>query len=275
MNEARRTRRQAAATRDGAARVLLVAVLALGSLVVSGAARAQPAIVDGGLVFCAVDSDCGNPYLACVPTTFSLCRDAHADASIYAPYPVFADAAICPAESQDVLDVCVPRYQLPCHADSDCGPAGFTCDLDAGSQCPSASCSAFLQCQPQNTPCTTDGDCPNGWSCEPAAGGGLPVGVDTPQVCYPPFGMFEGSAVGSLPPGDIGDTGMPGATPGVAADAASGIGPKSGDSERAGCSLASGDARGNEAWFVAAVCAFVAASRMHCRRQRRLARSTT
>jgi hypothetical protein len=171
-------------------------------------ARAQPVAIDGGLVFCASDSDCGNPYLACSPTSLSICRS---DPDASATNAALADAALCPAMSQEVLDVCVVRYQLPCDASASCGPAGFTCAA-SGTLCNSAGCMQEMRCQSQYTLCSSDSDCPAGWSCySPAGGGALPPDAGAqaaPKACYPPFAMFNGPAGGG---GGLAGPGGPGA----------------------------------------------------------------
>ena len=173
--------------------VTVVTFLTLGS----GAAKGQPvATGDAGPIFCSADSDCGNPYLACAPAQVFVCRDADA-ASVE---PGTADAAICPATSQETVNWCEPTYQLPCKTSADCGPAGFTCNPNAATECSSAGCMPIARCESQYTLCSSDSDCPVGWSCY-APAGGLPPPPDgdssmsgSPMACYPPFAMFNGSA---------------------------------------------------------------------------------
>ena len=51
---------------------------------------------------CATDVDCWNAFLACISVQ----------------------------DGQVTRGQCEARYQLPCQFDSDCGPAGFTCESD-------------------------------------------------------------------------------------------------------------------------------------------------
>jgi hypothetical protein len=61
--------------------------------------------------------------------------------------------------------------------DSDCGPAGFTCNAGVCAELPTTH------------PCAGDDDCPQGWSCYSPC----PCnGTDTePKGCYPPFAQFH------------------------------------------------------------------------------------
>ncbi len=110
---------------------------------------------------------------------------------------------------------CVPKYDVPCHVDSDCG-SGFTCVPDVVSSCsgggvsssagggvvaptPTTCTSMTLstsRCSADVVNCAADGDCPSGWTCveEPQAvsniacaepvraedGGGAPIPVCDP-----------------------------------------------------------------------------------------------
>jgi hypothetical protein len=177
-------------------RTLAIATLVLAAT--PAVAHAQPALVDGGLPFCTSASDCGNPYLACAPTPLDVCRDADASSNATSN-PALADAAVCPATSREVLNLCVVRYQLTCDASASCGPAGFTCAA-SGTSCDSAGCVPLMRCQYQYTLCSSDSDCPAGWSCySPSGGLAAPPGSDAqgpPKACYPPFAMFNGPAGG-------------------------------------------------------------------------------
>jgi len=144
------------------------------------------------LIFCSSDSDCGNPYLACAPTRLNVCRDP--DASPGTEPAALADASVCPSRSWEVLDVCFVRYQLDCDSSASCGPAGFTCGTQ-GAACSGGACVPLTRCQHQYTLCSSDSDCPAGWSCysppeEPPAPPGAAV-QRPPMACYPPFAEFN------------------------------------------------------------------------------------
>ena len=97
---------------------------------------------DGGLPGspCVDDTGCGNPYLLCAGS------------------------------------VCAVRYLSLCSSNSDCGPAGFTCNQ--------FSCVAL----PTTSPCASNGDCPQGWSCYAPC----PCrNTDNAKGCYPPFLQFN------------------------------------------------------------------------------------
>jgi hypothetical protein len=145
--------------------VLTRALSAAGALLllaVASPARAQViASLDGGLSLCSSDSDCPNPYLTCAPTTLSVCRDA--DASAASLPPALLDAAVCPDQSPETLDLCVVRYELPCDSSASCGPAGFTCGVQ-GTSCSGGTCTPLVRCQSQYTLCASDSDCPSGAS---------------------------------------------------------------------------------------------------------------
>jgi hypothetical protein len=126
---------------------------------------------------CSLDSDCGNPFLACVSQTVSMCRDqnsASTDAgSGTMPGDIPSNLPLCPTVAQVTVKLCSVRYQLPCQVDSDCGPDGFTC---IGGQCS----------QSPLVTCASDGVCPQGWSCyAPCSGCGYS------KYCYPPFAAFS------------------------------------------------------------------------------------
>jgi hypothetical protein len=221
-------------------RQALVAVVATGSASICATARAQIASADGGSPLCAVDSDCGSPYLACAATPLDVCRPADADTTAY---PQLADAAICPAMSRGVLDICVVRYQLPCRVDSDCGPAGFTCNLDAGTLCKDGSCSTLTRCESHDTPCATNSECPAAWSCYSPIGGLQPSDASALKACYPPFAMFNGPAGAVWSPTQPVDSGS---SSRMAPDMPSGNAARAGG----GCDLASGRSNFSGAWLV-------------------------
>jgi hypothetical protein len=124
---------------------------------------------------CDRDSDCRNPYLACgaPTTTLTGCRDVDAGADPACPQvaAAFDNLPVCPATAPITHDVCNVRYQSPCVADTDCGPAGFTC--------------ASGRCQERQTAaCASASDCPTGWDCY------VPCecpGLRETKACEPPF----------------------------------------------------------------------------------------
>jgi hypothetical protein len=134
---------------------------------------------------CSYDGGCGNPFLVCAPSNGVACRDPDASA------PVSSGLPVCPMTAPVTLDLCAVRYDLPCRVDSDCGPAGFTCNRQAVSSCEGAAADTdcgYCDGQAQEGPCTGDGDCPAGWSCYspcPCA-----TSSATAMGCYPPFAAF-------------------------------------------------------------------------------------
>ena len=115
---------------------------------------------------CSVDSDCGSPFLACVPKT-----------------GVMSGSVIV------TLRFCTPRYQLPCNVDTDCGPDGFTCNHNpsGATPCPGADSgtTACGTCDDQGGLCSSEAECPAGWSCYSACWcNGQPASA---MGCYPPF----------------------------------------------------------------------------------------
>lgn len=130
---------------------------------------------------CSVDSDCGNAYLTCVPQTVYACRDPGADAGSGPS----KDLPICPTTAQVTENQCTVRYQLPCQVDSDCGPAGFTCDHS----CSNSGTSCGICSEDGPGPCSSDDQCPQGWSCyTPCPCGSTPF---TGGSCNPPFAIFN------------------------------------------------------------------------------------
>jgi hypothetical protein len=244
--------------RSMAARAALgVTVAALLTLGGSGVAEGQPfASGDAGPIFCSVASDCGNPYLTCAPAQVFVCRDADA-ASVE---PGIADAAICPATSPETVNWCEPTYQLPCKTSADCGPAGFTCNPNAGTDCSSAGCVPIARCESQYTLCSSDSDCPIGWSCYAPAALPPPPGGDSstsgwPTACYPPFAMFNGSegpAALNGPAGGLDGASEGGSNETVDAGSASDLsGTATGHASSGGCALASGAGPFEGAWLFA------------------------
>ncbi len=242
------------------------ALAAVGTLLIAAApatARAQPVPIDGGLVFCTSDSDCGNPYLACAPTALYVCRDPDASADAN---PALADAAICPVTSPQTLDVCVVRYQLPCDASASCGPAGFTCSVN-GTLCNSTGCSPQMRCQSQYTLCSSDTDCPAGWSCYSPAGGPHLQDAAVPKACYPPFATFNGPGGGGGSSGGGPTTAL--ADAGSNSDGAPATTSPGGGTGGGGCAVASSQAHTGSAWLIAvAASAAIARKRRAWRRRR-------
>jgi hypothetical protein len=130
---------------------------------------------------CCTDSDCGNPYLACTATSVSICGESgpapDAGASTPPACGLPDHVPTCPTTEQVTLGLCIQRYQRACHVDSDCGPAGFTCN--------SGSCAEL----PTTHPCASEDECPQGWSCySPCPCNGVDVYA---KGCYPPFAEFN------------------------------------------------------------------------------------
>jgi hypothetical protein len=179
-----------------------------------GAPTPTPAPVDSGAyrlgigALCASDSDCGNAFLGCAPTTGTTCRAAGPDAGAGSPPWSYPDnLPICPETATVTFDSCTARYQLPCRADTDCGPAGFTCVHGSSfeSPCPgddSGTAACGICNQEAKGPCSADAECPAGWSCywPCSCAGQAPVA----KGCYPPFAQFN---CPSCPGGVVGDGG--------------------------------------------------------------------
>jgi hypothetical protein len=123
---------------------------------------------------CAVDSDCHDPYLSCTTQKGSMCRDGNAvPEQTGCPSSIPTDIPICPTSTYVALRLCDVRFGQACFVDADCGPAGFLC-RDGG-------------CQPQSHgPCTTNTDCPSGWTCADSCPGTSPD-AGAPRSCLPPF----------------------------------------------------------------------------------------
>jgi hypothetical protein len=121
---------------------------------------------------CAVAADCHNPYLTCASQTFEACRES---GDVVDP-----GLPTCPMQVQVTEDICSVTYQLPCHTNSDCGPAGF-------------SCSQGICQETGEQPCSNAHQCPVGWLCGPICPCG-PVSPDAGGTCVPPFAIFNCTA---------------------------------------------------------------------------------
>jgi hypothetical protein len=127
-------------------------------------------------VLCTSDADCGNPYLTCALPPGTVCGPV-------SDPPVNDAGYTC---GPGTFRVCTARYNLPCQVDTDCGPAGFAC-INSGcgwvNGVPVTDCP---HCEPTGSgPCSSDGDCPQGWSCfSPCP---CPTGTPLPKSCNPPF----------------------------------------------------------------------------------------
>jgi hypothetical protein len=176
------------------------AALMLGATSVAATARAQAIVADGGFVPCSVDADCGNPYLACVDQAVEICSEVDAATALKDSPPG------CLATKPVTMKLCSPTYQQPCHVDSDCGPAGFTCNPNGGRLCSPSGCESVSRCDAKYTLCASAADCPAGWSCSLPSeeGPGCPTlscpdaAPLFPPACYPPF-AFGLAAIGNGP----------------------------------------------------------------------------
>jgi MYXO-CTERM domain-containing protein len=149
---------------------------------------------------CSADSDCATG-MACVAQAQNCATPATPPCAAGATCPtVVVDAGACGS----TVKQCIPRYDLPCQADSDCG-SGFTCKadqecgcagsggtsgtgsppvgtttttgagapdqpapaVDGGAAPPSCSCTNLptSHCEINVINCQATGDCPAQWSC--------------------------------------------------------------------------------------------------------------
>jgi hypothetical protein len=157
--------------------------------------RAQPADSTAQGRECKVDADCGDPYLVCNATLVFIDECFRIDAGLDAP----SDAGACRTSVEAMRNLCAPSYQVPCRVDSDCGPDGFTCNLDGGRICSAdAGCETYGRCESDETLCSSDAECPEGWSCyAPTShcfGGDCDVDAGIRKACYPPFTVFRGAS---------------------------------------------------------------------------------
>jgi hypothetical protein len=121
-----------------------------------------------------------------------------------------------------------------------------------------------MRCQSQYTLCSSDSDCPTGWSCySPAGGPALPPDAGAqaaPKACYPPFAMFNGPAGGG---GGLAGPGGPCAftDAGTGSDAASDASSPPGGSGGGGCAVASSRTAAPSPWLIAGAIAAIARRR--------------
>ncbi len=148
---------------------------------------------------CNTDADCAtgmvcftDSAVSCPPTV-EVAPSCPKDAPCAEPVNVDIDAGACTTMTSKS---CVPKYDLPCHVDSDCGD-GFTCVPDTATECsgggsagsagtasapplvPSTGATppvsqpptcttttlSTSSCQAKSLPCATSSDCPSMWSC--------------------------------------------------------------------------------------------------------------
>jgi hypothetical protein len=132
---------------------------------------------------CSTDSDCGNPFLVCAPVHVYLCLDSSSgDAA-----PPLHPTQNCPGVPTTER-LCTVRYNLPCLIDSDCGPAGFTCNHSVSVCFGSDGGAACGACDGTGGSCSGDSDCPQGWSCYSPCD--CPTRPALAKGCYPPFAVF-------------------------------------------------------------------------------------
>lgn len=147
-----------------------------------------PMITECAPLPCKADSDCATG-MVCYAQVSQSCPSSP-------PQPSCAAGTKCPVVdpgpcTTTTTNTCVPRYDLPCHVDSDCGN-GFTCVPEVVTSCsggsgtssadgggvtepPQSSCTTMTlstsQCSAKVVNCGADGDCPSDWTCvaEPQA----------------------------------------------------------------------------------------------------------
>ncbi len=234
-------------------------------------AQAQPISVGGKWLPCSVDADCGDPYLVCTPTQVYACFPVDGGTILNPP-----DAGACQTQIPSTVSLCTPSYQWPCHIASDCGPAGFTCKLNAGNVCTSSGCTAIAQCESNYVQCDQDSECPAGWSCYAPTGGNASGcaasgcdgdagagGAASPKACYPPYASFHGSSVAGTPSVSTPHAATPNdAGAHSSSDAASSV--PHGNASRGGCEcivLGPSTTSTNGAWALALLVATVTVRR--------------
>ena len=174
---------------------------------------------------CTTDADCASG-MACHATSTESCgTPGCAD-----PSQGCSTAVTCTTVNGPSM--CVPKYELPCTVDADCGDH-FTCTPNMGGVCegsvsgdgaaPTIVCTTTptgtSSCVPNTIDCKVDGDCPATWTCSGSSGGALgdcasggesvdgavtttpctPNPAPTPTYCIPPSygGSFASSSHGS------------------------------------------------------------------------------
>lgn len=98
---------------------------------------------------CACDDECA-PGLRCMPGARTLCVGDNSDT--------------CSLAGQ-----CAAPWQMPCSTAADCGEGGFACVANGSLCTASTGCQTTTSCVAPALPdtCTTDSDCPAGWTCLP------------------------------------------------------------------------------------------------------------
>jgi Cys-rich repeat protein len=138
---------------------------------------------------CNTDSDCATG-MVCFTDSAVSCPPVEVAPSCpkdaLCAEPAVVDAGACTTMTSKS---CVPKYDLPCHVDSDCGD-GFTCVPDTATECsgggsagsagsgstppvppvvqtPTCTTTTLStsSCQAKSMPCATSNDCPSTWSC--------------------------------------------------------------------------------------------------------------
>jgi hypothetical protein len=147
-------------------------------------------VSQGLQIICASDSDCQDPYLRCVATMGSVCRDDDSAAlANECPSNFLRDVPRCPTQAAVTVKACSVGYEQPCALDSDCGPAGFACMGGI--------------CQQTTASCLTAADCPDRWTCfNPCSC------EDAGATCHPPLAIYRGCRC--MPVADVQDAGVDG-----------------------------------------------------------------
>lgn len=198
-------------------------------------------------VACTSDADCATD-MSCVAEERTRCEgDTASDCGDAREGEEKPDCAPAPATNctTELVRQCVPRWQLPCTSAADCG-AGFECkELEtcgcAGSEgsgggsdpglpepddsgeraatpaAPDCSCepSGEFACVVIEAACSTDANCPAGWSCEDNGKGVCwsgPEGegcepADPAKLCAPPYSRLGGGRGVDLDDGETSGSG--------------------------------------------------------------------
>lgn len=181
---------------------------------------------------CTTDAECGTG-MVCYEQTSTTCVGSGGTSSGCAANTtcdagtVVTSVETCTATTRKI---CAFKWQLPCSADSDCGD-GFVCQptvsggcgtstrsgsstpggsggatgsgdssppaADGGAaQCPTTT-SYPGSCAPKATTCSSDGECPSGWTCTaigtpaPVTGIGQPIAVSADASSTPPADSLD------------------------------------------------------------------------------------